>query len=300
MKLNKSNMKKILILIFTVFLFIPIILMLFGYSHIYEKFDGYNMDDKNTNIDALDIDGVTLEDDNGDSYTGKADEKLYCIGGNISCDGNYKAKQKKDGEDNNITDDNGNPVYQCINDADIINNSKGRCSSAFTNLKASEFTLYPYNDKGLLNLDNSYNIKNFSYDGETTVTDESKYYGFTNPYQNIPLEISGSYVYVNNDTDIKYSACFFYESGPNCNLKARDTIDPITNDPNVINDSTDSTNNDSTIKQIKCNADNGAKLGDDLCCGQTGVVQYNSRICPVELPKCTGYVCGEQWGTCGN
>ena len=49
---------------------------------------------------------------------------------------------------------------------------------------------------------------------------------------------------------------------------------------------------------FKCVADNGANIGEPLCCGQQGVVQNTKYNCPAEYPKCFGYVCGESWGQC--
>lgn len=49
---------------------------------------------------------------------------------------------------------------------------------------------------------------------------------------------------------------------------------------------------------LKCLADNGAEAGDELCCGQEGVVQNTKYNCPSEYPHCIGYKCGETWGRC--
>ncbi len=49
---------------------------------------------------------------------------------------------------------------------------------------------------------------------------------------------------------------------------------------------------------FKCVADNGANIGEPLCCGQQGVIQNTKYNCPAEYPKCFGYVCGESWGQC--
>lgn len=51
----------------------------------------------------------------------------------------------------------------------------------------------------------------------------------------------------------------------------------------------------------KCVADFGSNLGDKVCCGQEGVLQYSAYnyICPKTAPACSGYVCGEKYGTCG-
>ncbi len=50
--------------------------------------------------------------------------------------------------------------------------------------------------------------------------------------------------------------------------------------------------------KITCNANYGSIQGDRLCCGQSGVVNKTSRVCPYEYPNCRGFVCGEKWGLC--
>jgi hypothetical protein len=54
----------------------------------------------------------------------------------------------------------------------------------------------------------------------------------------------------------------------------------------------------SSSSNIKCVADNGSVPGNNLCCGQEGVLQDTKYICPSEYPNCEGYVCGETWGKC--
>jgi hypothetical protein len=49
---------------------------------------------------------------------------------------------------------------------------------------------------------------------------------------------------------------------------------------------------------IKCIADFGTKIGDDLCCGQTGVLQDTKYTCPNTLPYCSDFKCGSKFGTC--
>ena len=282
MKLNKSNMKKILILLLTVFLFVPIILMILGYNQVHEPYDGYV--NNNTKINALDIDGVKLHDDGDISYTGQAGEKLYCVGGNLSCVDGYAPHQID-------TDTYNHPVYQCKNE-ESIDNSKGRCrNSVFTGFnQPSVLSLYSYDADGVANRDNSYNLQNFSYDGTTAVGEESKYNGFTNPFDNLPLEFNGEnneYLIINKDTSVKYSSCLLYHDSVKCGLGAQDALSSVPeHQPG------------DDLNKLSCNANYGSKVGEPLCCEQTGVVQNNSRKCPHELPVCSGFVCGKQWGKC--
>jgi hypothetical protein len=51
-------------------------------------------------------------------------------------------------------------------------------------------------------------------------------------------------------------------------------------------------------KGLKCVADFKTKIGENLCCGQTGVLQDTSYVCPAEYPTCQSFKCGSKFGTC--
>ena len=51
-------------------------------------------------------------------------------------------------------------------------------------------------------------------------------------------------------------------------------------------------------ESIKCIADFGTNVGQDLCCGQTGVLQDTRYVCPSNKPTCTKFKCGSTFGTC--
>lgn len=53
-----------------------------------------------------------------------------------------------------------------------------------------------------------------------------------------------------------------------------------------------------TQLKIDCIADFGTGIGDDLCCGQTGVLQNTNYVCPKERPKCQSFKCGSKFGQC--
>ena len=56
---------------------------------------------------------------------------------------------------------------------------------------------------------------------------------------------------------------------------------------------------DVKTEDIKCIADFGTNIGDDLCCGQSGVLTNTKYVCPANYPKCGEMVCGETYGICG-
>merc|ERR1712228_471836 len=42
----------------------------------------------------------------------------------------------------------------------------------------------------------------------------------------------------------------------------------------------------------------GVQVGGPVCCGQTGEVSADERICPSSTPVCSGFIQGSQWGKC--
>jgi hypothetical protein len=73
-----------------------------------------------------------------------------------------------------------------------------------------------------------------------------------------------------------------------------------TSSTNTSSTNTSSTNTSSNGSSKKCIADYGSKTGDPLCCNQKGVLQKWSSeyVCPSTAPSCSGYICGEKYGTC--
>jgi hypothetical protein len=51
-------------------------------------------------------------------------------------------------------------------------------------------------------------------------------------------------------------------------------------------------------EEIKCIADFGTKIGDDLCCGQEGTLKDTRYACPSEFPTCGDFKCGSKFGKC--
>ena len=99
------------------------------------------------------------------------------------------------------------------------------------------------------------------------------------------MNISDKYVYLYDIKTATYStnsnsACHLYGDCPDATTAATTEDD------------------DTTTSTTKCLADNGAKPGDPLCCGQDGVLQDTKYNCPSEYPHCVGYKCGETWGKC--
>ena len=53
-----------------------------------------------------------------------------------------------------------------------------------------------------------------------------------------------------------------------------------------------------TCPSLKCIADFGTNIGENLCCGQTGVLQNTEYVCPSVKPTCKNFKCGSKFGTC--
>jgi len=64
------------------------------------------------------------------------------------------------------------------------------------------------------------------------------------------------------------------------------------------NEEEDSEPTGQTCESLKCIADFGTNVGDDLCCGQSGVLQNTKYVCPSSKPTCKNFKCGSKFGKC--
>jgi len=55
---------------------------------------------------------------------------------------------------------------------------------------------------------------------------------------------------------------------------------------------------DVKTEDIKCIADFGTNIGDELCCGQSGVLTDTKFVCPSNYSKCENMKCGSKYGVC--
>jgi len=212
-------------------------------------------------MDRIDINDVVLSSDK----TGESGEYLYCFGGSVSCSDGTSSLTSTGTYTDQVGNTHNTYEYSCGTDSSAVctgnyMEQNDLSGITFTDLSGTEKTLY-------------------GVSGEI-------YRGFLGPYDYVPLSVSGDYVYLynsDNTIDISSSACFLYDTKSNCESDA--TADTTTSTTNERAD-------------IKCLANNGAKPGDPLCCGQDGVVQNTKYNCPSEYPYCVGYKCGESWGKC--
>lgn len=286
MKVDEKLLKNIMILIIVSFLIIPFLFSIFGLDKkVYETFEGY---DKTADDVCMNV------------FTyGKWDDAkfAYCINGDISCGSNSEIHDIGSTHDRyklHFNSDNPNPnglnMYRCRkNDGTRKDITEGvKClNSAFTNGNTSggNLTLFKYDTNG----DRTNDI--------LTIEQDVSQNGFTKDYateSDFPLSFEGNYAISN---DISYSLCGLFEKEADCYNKRNPSTDSGESaGSGESNGTVDSGNVEKT--SFRCVADYGAQPGDDLCCGQTGVVQNNSDTCPHEYPKCYGYECGKKWGVC--
>lgn len=258
----KANSRILLIIIVSVFVIIPTVSILLTKTiGIHE-----GMTEKNVKMERININGIDFEKNDNSKHTGVSGEYLYCIGGDITCSNGGNLVNDVCG--NTYTDYNGDThnsyMYSCGE-----TDSFAICNNYISKKDNNSVSLFDSDNKEELLL-------------EGPTNDEFK--GFLGPYKYVPMDISDNYVYLYNNQgiiDMSGSACYLYGDCPTTDNKVDEKADTTASN-----------------KTIKCLADNGAKPGDPLCCGQDGVLQNTKYNCPSEYPYCIGYKCGESWGKC--
>lgn len=315
MKLSKSFMKKLLILVLTAFVILPIVLMVLGYPKnittepfsVPSESDYYEMKDTEAinSFDGVDISGISisLSDTNTDiSLTGLSGEALYCINGVLKC--------TETGTDLSLNDSTGLYSYYCNETGGTQSTtSHATCENSVFSSTTTKFAV-PKDISGTTISHETYsilhNIDSANHDDVSSI-----FVGFSQPYTYKRVDISNDDVSnnpylilydVNNGTDVSYisTACYLFNQGSlnncNCNLADSSNCDTSTD----ADDNTNSTDAEQCegVTEDYCVADFGAQVGDKLCCGQTGVVQKDDRVCPYSKPVCSGFKCGSKWGVC--
>ena len=307
MKLNKSFMKKLLIIILSVFVLVPIVLMLFGYDKtISEGF--YTPTTPASDMDLTDKTGagkmnyVGIGNGIKDAYdiSYELGDRVYCIFGDISC-------QKGIAKETGTTDDYGNKKIICVNDADREIYRAAKCINSIFDTQDS-YTFYKLDSSNCIDTDSS----------STTLHSLGSLYSLTgNPLDNFgdytnfsipmkgneaPFDISGSSSYLTmkfgDGTDISYSTCFLFDTSSNCAKEAG--CSPPSDETEETEESDEPEPASENELKTKCLGDFGDKAGDKLCCGQDGTIEgrYAKYTCPESHQYCRNYKCGESWGTC--
>ena len=291
MKVTKSSMKNILLIILACFAILPFILILLNVNTNLESFSSMAEGGYDTTIQGVDISGKTLQS-GGNTYTGLSGENIYCIGGKIECpdiiqeepDPSDPTKKIQTTISFEIVGDGqdalGIKLKKCVNrsNPDDICMNAIRCNGVLGDGLADvgERSQIDFKDENGIKT-----LKQFNFSG-TNVADDSYLNNFTEPYKSTPLKIDGEFVYLYNKNtstiDSSYSACYLYDDVMAC--------------------STSGGSGAPASEAIKCVAHYGTNVGEKVCCDQDSILQKNGRVCPKELPRCVGYKCGEKWGTC--
>ena len=317
MKIDKLFMKKMLVIILVAFIIVPIIFMIFGINKsVKEGFYTFDKSEEKMGkvYNALDVSGMNVNV-NGTTISGGVDDYMYCVFGDISCVPGYDLDIQK------VTI-NGVEInkHQCISGGSH-DPTKAVCNNGLFNNSSDNKAFYLLDDNNCLNYQNTkqYNFgsteQHYGVVNESSADISGELTYFTNVYHNsLPFQlydstnnpnytISAEIVNFNQpknqslftgenklsaENDVSYSTCFFENSFIECETKGNCPYTTLADDETTT----------SSEQVITCNANYGQKVGDPLCCGQTGVVQNDSRVCPYDLPTCSGYKCGETWGTC--
>ena len=321
MKLSKSFMKKMLILILSVFVLVPIILMVFGLDKpMYEGF--FNMDDDgygssattpSDEIIAIKAPGMTggVGGISNENYTGVEDgDKLYCVLGNITCQGGYTASMEP-------ADSDGIKIYSCVSGS-TVDNTMAKCNGSifsgsppFNSSNTNAVNFYRYGSDGCWSAANNAQLRSFerTYGRELGISGDLS--DFTSAYSSVPLKFTtdGSYDYVvfqgvfdsGAFTDFSFTTCDMFNTFTECeqNYGKCSTTQTSGSSEDDDDDDDDESSNSNRLN-TKCLGDFGDGVGDKLCCGQTGVIQneHARYTCPESHPYCRGYKCGESWGAC--
>ena len=299
--MKNKTIKNIFILLLCVFVLIPLVFILFDIKLNFHE--GL--------MNRVDISGELLQSEDGTTqYTGLPGEHLYCPGGEISCPNGQTLVESGTYTLPNSTESGGITYkYMCVDTATGLDASHVQCSRDYmADLSMSKvefqsqckdeignFSQIVFNDIG-----NSSAAKNSV--GTSAYVPNANLDGFIDPFAYVPMSVSGDLVHIysiSGEIDFTSSKCSLFEP-QSCLLEASNNnlIPCETNTP----EDTESESSTSTTLPVpptlKCVADNNTKIGEPLCCGQTGVVQNTKYNCPSEYPYCTGYKCGDSWGRC--
>ena len=288
MKLSKQKIKNILIIVLSIFVLVPLICLFFDINPIQEGMVEWSWEGQNTKMDRVDVSGIEYKT----GVVGASNEYLYCIGGNVVCPTGSELSYNDVSYTNFAGTEQLGTTYNfnCIDTTtgDVSNDSHAQCEG---NLLSTQDGADFYFRAESADSYGNYAQKIIA--GAADLSNES-ISGFTTAFNYIPLEISGTYVYLyESDASLEFVAT-------PCYLYSLDTDDCASTYYTEVS-STDVSDVSSTTcssTDIPCLADNGAVVGDPLCCGQSGVIQNTKYNCPASAPYCEGYKCGSSWGKC--
>jgi len=211
---------------------------------------------------------------------------------------NYKEGFKSDYSDYNTIDRiktaNDNEYAYCL--AGNVTCSTGKIQNLKDDYKGGQTYSYLCDDKSRVECRGNfqYKMNPSQLDWKTPTSREipfnfsDTYKGFTVPYSYVPVDINDKYMnFYDKDKNV-------LDSMNKCNMLLTD------DDAYKCIKSTYKKVEPSKESSTKCIANYGTNVGDPLCCGQTGVLQNSAKkyVCPTSSPTCSGYTCGDKYGTC--
>ena len=109
----------------------------------------------------------------------------------------------------------------------------------------------------------------------------------------IDMDLSNN-VYRKSDSVTDISNNFYDKTGNNLLNTILSQLSGLTSKIDDMNNKKD----EEPTEDIKCIADFGTNIGDNLCCGQSGVLTDTKYVCPANYSKCESMKCGSKYGTC--
>ena len=287
MKLSKQKIKNILIIVLSIFVLVPLICLFFDINPIQEGMTEWSWGDQSKKMDRVDVSGIEYKED----VEGVSNEYLYCIGGNVVCPSGSELTGDVSYTNFAGTEQLGTTYnFKCIDatgaESDV---SHAQCEGNLLSTKDGADFYFRAESA-----DSYGNYAQKIIAGAADLSNES-IAGFTTAFNYIPLEISGTYVYLyESDASLDFVAtpCYLYSlDGDTC-------ASTYYTEVSSTDDSSTDVSSSTCSSDIPCLANNGAVVGDSLCCGQSGVVQNTKYNCPASAPYCEGYKCGSSWGKC--
>jgi hypothetical protein len=301
--LNKTSVKRILLIVLCALVILPFVLDLMkvdikeGFSEVpnSDKYSSNNIKinriitKKGPNFDVNAENGALSESDASFAYcVSKQDTDMKCSDGALDVSFSDLSFSYGDGLVGTTYDSVCNMTNNDGTKTEVENASFICAPSGMNELPTTLYGVTKNPDS------NKYDIsKTISL--ELNGTDAS-FSGFTQNFESVPLRIDASgdlIMYQGNEEYVKTLKCYLFDSSVNCDKQFVDAYDGADNTEAPV----DEKKCEEPIN-IKCLANFGTKIGEPLCCGQTGVLQNTDHVCPQEMPHCAGYKCGSQWGVC--
>ena len=269
---NKKPVKNILMILLVILVVLPAVARMLSLP-IKEGMKGDSMKDTDISLNRINI-----------NHGGELDASYaYCVNGKITCGTDYDVSMISDdtfdygsGEDGKTFE----PV--CYKDGVVADGVVPKCENGIFSDK-DKVVMYGLEEKDgvldiSLNMKRSLNkISGDLYPGFSEVT----------VHQPLKLDEEGELLYKGNSEYVKTLKCFLFDTSDNCiknfnDLKGgedkQDKEDKEEKEEKEEEEKKEEEKCDGNV-ELKCLAHYGTKVGDPLCCGQTGVLQNTQHVC---------------------